>query len=587
MSKLYIGNLSPDVSQELLLRELGERSIDVQNIVLNKRGFAFIDCNDLVALDKAIEKLSGLKINGKEISVEHSVPRTSRTRKVQIRNIPSTMNWEDLDSLLSKFGRAESCEQVSTECESATVNVVYASRQEALSAVRELNGYALKDQVLRCSFLPDTHDTERTHRARPSPFGFGNRGAPDTPLRMLVPASVVGAIIGKGGSTVRQITQLKDSRARVDVHRREGPGSDKVATIYGAPEACGAAAIRILEIVRKEDKDNELPLRVLAHNALIGRLIGRDGRNLKLIQDKTGARIGISSMHDLSPYNLDRTISIHGAIKEISEAEQLISEKLRQYEVSETDMASMSQQSLYPGLNPNQMQMFPGLHNNIPTGYPLAYSDCSGGNQTVNQTSQETVTLLVPSGSVGAIIGSRGSHIRNISRIAGASIRIHPPDEGDGDAVVEQTTIVTAKTDPKDPPTKPKDESGDQQDSTKDTESDAKAKVTIVGLPEAQWKAQFCIFDKLKQEGWFGNEEGRLTTQITIPGQLVGRVIGKGGVNVRELQRLTSSEVTIPRQGEIMSAEEIPVSITGTFFSNQSAQRKIRELVGRELQRQR
>ena len=62
------------------------------------------------------------------------------------------------------------------------------------------------------------------------------------------------------------------------------------------------------------------------------------------------------------------------------------------------------------------------------------------------------------------------------------------------------------------------------------------AKVTIVGLPEAQWKAQFCIFDKLKQEGWFGNEEGRLTTQITIPGQLVGRVIGKGGVNVRELQ---------------------------------------------------
>ena len=58
-----------------------------------------------------------------------SVPRTSRTRKVQIRNIPSSMNWEDLDSLLSKFGRVESCEQVSTECESATVNVVYASRQ--------------------------------------------------------------------------------------------------------------------------------------------------------------------------------------------------------------------------------------------------------------------------------------------------------------------------------------------------------------------------------------------------------------------------------------------------------------------------
>ena len=71
------------------------------------------------------------------------VPRTSRTRKVQIRNIPSSMNWEDLDSLLSKFGRVESCEQVSTECESATVNVVYASRQ-----VRHADPLTLKNFII-------------------------------------------------------------------------------------------------------------------------------------------------------------------------------------------------------------------------------------------------------------------------------------------------------------------------------------------------------------------------------------------------------------------------------------------------------
>ena len=38
-------------------------------------------------------------------------------------------------------------------------------------------------------------------------------------------------------------------------------------------------------------------------------------------------------MHDISPYNLDRTISISGELKEIAEAEQAITEKLRQYEV--------------------------------------------------------------------------------------------------------------------------------------------------------------------------------------------------------------------------------------------------------------
>ena len=36
----------------------------------------------------------------------------------------------------------------------------------------------------------------------------------------------------------------------------------------------------------------------------------------------------------------------------------------------QSDIQSMSQQSLYPGLNPNQIQMFPGLNHNMPPGYP-------------------------------------------------------------------------------------------------------------------------------------------------------------------------------------------------------------------------
>ena len=51
-------------------------------------------------------------------------------------------------------------------------------------------------------------------------------------------------------------------------------------------------------------------------------------------------------MHDLSPYNLDRIISIHGAVKEISEAEQLISEKLRQYEVAQSSSFGESVQKV-------------------------------------------------------------------------------------------------------------------------------------------------------------------------------------------------------------------------------------------------
>lgn len=48
----------------------------------------------------------------------------------------------------------------------------------------------------------------------------------------------------------------------------------------------------------------------------------------------------------------------------------------------------------------------------------------------------------------------------------------------------------------------------------------------------------------------------------------VGRIIGKGGANVRDLQRQTGSIIKLPQQGST-SADDTTVHITGTFFSVQ------------------
>jgi len=62
---------------------------------------------------------------------------------------------------------------------------------------------------------------------------------------------MVGAIIGRQGSTIRQITQ--QTRARVDVHRKDNVGSvEKAITIYGNPENCTNACRRILEVMQQE-----------------------------------------------------------------------------------------------------------------------------------------------------------------------------------------------------------------------------------------------------------------------------------------------------------------------------------------------
>lgn len=96
---------------------------------------------------------------------------------------------------------------------------------------------------------------KRSNRNRNQYAGMPGPGGPgrqtDFPLRLLVQSDMVGAIIGRQGSTIRQITQ--QSRARVDVHRKDNVGSlEKAITIYGNPENCTNACKRILEVMQQE-----------------------------------------------------------------------------------------------------------------------------------------------------------------------------------------------------------------------------------------------------------------------------------------------------------------------------------------------
>lgn len=54
-----------------------------------------------------------------------------------------------------------------------------------------------------------------------------------------------------------------------------------------------------------------------------------------------------------------------------------------------------------------------------------------------------------------------------------------------------------------------------------------------------------------------------------IISEQVGRIIGKGGQNVRELQRVTGSIIKLPEHGTAPAEEETTVHIIGPFFSVQ------------------
>uniref|UniRef100_A0A4W4H7J8 Insulin-like growth factor 2 mRNA binding protein 2a n=1 Tax=Electrophorus electricus TaxID=8005 RepID=A0A4W4H7J8_ELEEL len=557
MNKLYVGNLSPSVTVEDLKQLFGERKLPVAEEVLLKSGYAFVDFPDQNWAIKAIETLSGkVELHGKVIEVDYSVPKKLRSRKLQIRNIPPDLQWE--------------VSGLNTDTDTAVVNVTYSTKEEAKVAVEKLAGHRCDDYAFGVSYISDMdaagpqtarskrgprgsrgQDTEAGHSTGLAGPSASRSKTMDLPLRMLVPTQFVGAIIGKEGLTIKNVTKLTQSK--VDVHRKENAGAaEKSISIHSTSEGCSAACRMILDIMQKEASDTkvteEIPLKILAHNNLIGRLIGKEGRNLKRIEEESGTKITISSLQDLTIYNPERTITVQGGLDACCKAEVEIMRKLR--EAYENDLATINQQtSLIPGLNLSALGIFsPGLPMlRSASGTQGAPKAPAPSYSPLLAADPEVVYLFIPTQAVGALIGKKGQHIKQLAQFSGASIKIATAESPD---VTERMVIIT-------------------------------------GPPEAQFKAQGRIFGKLKEENFFSaKEEVKLETHIKVPSSAAGRVIGKGGKTVNELQNLTSAEVIVPRDQSPDENDEVFVKITGHFFASQTAQRKIREIVHQAKQQE-
>ncbi|CAL8306296.1 unnamed protein product [Merluccius merluccius] len=203
------------------------------------------------------------------------------------------------------------------------------------------------------------------------------------------------------------------------------------------------------------------------------------------------------------------------------------------------------QTHLIPGLNLGALGLFPPSSSMPPP--PPGNSSPGAPYGSFGTQEQETVHVYIPAQAVGAIIGKKGQHIKQLSRFAGASIKIAQAEAPD--AKMRQ--------------------------------------VIVTGPPEAQFKAQGRIYGKLKEENFFGpKEEVKLETHIKVAAAAAGRVIGKGGKTVNELQNLTAAEVVVPREQTPDENDQVIVKIIGHFYASQLAQRKIRDILTQVRQQQ-
>ena len=279
MTQLYVGNLSAE-GDEKAIRMLFEEFGPVREVLM-KNGYSFVEFESPFCADEAMRKLNGTSIDrvGHSMIIELS---HQQRRKVQ------HVTYVD------------------------TINSMRTTRKSSLGL----------------SAQQSKNDT-------------------DFPLSILIPSDMVGVIFGKDRTTIGRIT-----KTRVDVHRRENLGTDEEAiTIIGPAECCTEACYQIMKIMQNEllttnrmmesGKFHEpppvVPLKILAHNELVGRVIGKGGSTLKIIMAESETKITISKLKDLAASNTERTITILGTINSYKKAESLISAKLRAS--YESDMA--------------------------------------------------------------------------------------------------------------------------------------------------------------------------------------------------------------------------------------------------------
>ncbi|SPP73839.1 heterogeneous nuclear ribonucleoprotein K isoform X1 [Drosophila guanche] len=139
-----------------------------------------------------------------------------------------------------------------------------------------------------------------------------NRRNEDT-VRILIPSSIAGAVIGKGGQHIQKMrTQYK---AAVSVDDSQGP--ERTIQISADIEATLEIITEMLKYF--EERDEDFDVRLLIHQSLAGCVIGKGGQKIKEIRDRIGCRF-LKVFSNVAPQSTDRVVQTVGKQAQVIEA---------------------------------------------------------------------------------------------------------------------------------------------------------------------------------------------------------------------------------------------------------------------------
>jgi len=301
----------------------------------------------------------------------------------------------------------------------------------------------------------------------------------DYPLtvRLLCDGKEVGAILGKGGATVRELRSL--SGAVIDISRAQRPDIQRIITVEGVPFK---VTVAITEIVHRlaesriaaqqqqlqqtqsahpgddvastptptaasstssssssssssassssepstthpSQVSSEVSLVLLVPNIQVGFIIGKGGISIRSTREESGAHIRVSD--EMLENSTEKTVTIRGSTENVVSAATRIIDQLAET----SDRLLQRPPVLYhpPGAYESPMvgqYMAYGIPVPIP-GAPYVMDPYTGLATPVEPT--QTIAINIPEQLVGTIIGKRGSAINEIRQRSGAHVKIADP----------------------------------------------------------------------------------------------------------------------------------------------------------------
>lgn len=148
-------------------------------------------------------------------------------------------------------------------------------------------------------------------------------------VKVTVPKAVVGGVIGRQGMNIKKIQEKTSTKINFD-HSNGNEECDRVAIIRGIP-SCVREAEELLNACIVEQQ-NVVTETVFVPVKACGRIIGRNGENIRHMCRVSSAKIVVDRSGDERDRNSLRCVSITGTRDQIAVAISMIDEKLAEEE---------------------------------------------------------------------------------------------------------------------------------------------------------------------------------------------------------------------------------------------------------------